>query len=166
MLAQQKRVSTPAVQPSAHTKQNHVLPNLPPNTTHVYTKQHKALGFQPSFAGPFPIIQKLSRSTVKIKVGNKVNGEPIYEVRHLNDLKAADPDSHVSEATRAKRGRPKTTAEPTDETKKLIASIDFSKPPPSLKAWSASQEDLENINAKINQRGQSVGVVTNNRFEK
>ena len=127
LIAQQKRNSLPAVQPSAHTPKETPLAHLPPEITHVYTKQHKALGLQPSFAGPFPLVERLSRSTIEIKVGHKINGEPIFEVRHLNDLKLANPESHIADATRAKRGRPKKqTPAISEEVEQTVAAIDFS----------------------------------------
>ena len=141
------------------------------NATHVYTKQHKALGFQPGFAGPFPIEQWISRSTVKIKVGTKANGEPTYEVRHLNDLKFAHEDSHTAEASRKRKGRPsKSVPDPTVEVPhqpvetpsnpslaETIATIDFTKPPPPLTIWSASPQDIKNINNSINANRQGAG---------
>ena len=150
LLIQQKRSAMPAVQPSAHNNTNKTLLNLSPETTHVYTKQHKALGLQPSFAGPFPLVEKLSRSTVKIKVGHKVNGEPIFEVRHLNDLKEASPDSHVSNASRAKKGRP-TKKPDTTALASFLASIDFTKPPPTMstKPWVATKQDIADLNNSI-----------------
>ena len=133
---QQKRVSLPAIQPSAHGKKEETSAGIAENVTHVYTKQHKALGLQPSFAGPFPIDQRLSRSTFKLKVGFKVSGEPIYEIRHLNDLKAAEPDSHVAEAVRAKKGRPKSSPDSSEKKKP--------------NSWSASAEELNQLNEQIN----------------
>ena len=83
LLNQKTRVSMPAIQPSAHKKQEKALGGIPDGVTHVYTKQHKALGLQPSFAGPFPVEERLSRSTFKLKVGYKVSGEPIIGVREF-----------------------------------------------------------------------------------
>ena len=124
---QRKRNSLPAIQTSAHTKPDLPLPGLPDNIKRVYTRQHKALGLQPVFAGPFDIVERLSKSTVKLLVGNKVNGEPIYETRHLNDLKIQEPDSLLQPIERPKRGRPKKTSMPNAN---VIAAINFSVPPP------------------------------------
>ena len=57
--------------PKPTTKQPHqeIVPEPPLTVTHVYTKQHKTTGLQPSYCGPFPVIERLSRSTVKIRVG-------------------------------------------------------------------------------------------------
>ena len=155
---QQKRVSLPAIQPSAHNTPKQ-FPDVPKDCTHVYTKQHKALGLQASFAGPFPIVEWVSKSTVKIKVGQRANGDPTFEIRHLNDLKFAHPNSHTSDATRVNRGRPKKNVESTStwtdpeiansDNEPLIAAIDFSRPPPNLKPWSATQEEIKNLNAAI-----------------
>ena len=155
LLNQQKRVSMPAVQPSSHKPPERPLPGLPEGITHVYTKQHKAIGLQPPYAGPFPLVERLSNSTIKIKVGHRVNGDPIYEVRHLNDIKLSHPDSNVTNATRPKRGRPSAMSDPSPtpdaSTVALISQINFSTPPPSAEPrhWSASVQELEAINQSI-----------------
>ena len=121
--------------------------DIPENTSHVYTKQHKSTGLQPSFAGPFPIEERLSKSTIKIRVGYKVSGDPIYEVRHLNDIKLVSPGSNVEEASRPKKGRPRKQPDLPE-----VSQIDFTQPPPNLKPWSASQIDLQQLNHSINQK--------------
>ena len=123
--------------------------SIPDNTTHVYTRQHKTTGLQPNFAGPFPLVERLSRSTTKIKVGHRVSGEPIYEIRHLNDVKLVNPEPEVEDAVRAKRGRQKLPDPPAADALLSVASIDFSKPPPPLQAWVASKTQLDDINSSI-----------------
>ena len=108
---QRKRNSTAPIQPSNHSGQQKQLKALPPNITSVYTRQHKALGLQPSYSGPFELEERLSNSTIKIRVGQKNNGEPIYEVRHLNDIKLPHPESMIAPASRPRRGR-----KPKDES--------------------------------------------------
>ena len=77
--------------------------------THVYTKEHQTTGLQTAFQGPFPLVEQLSRSTVKIEVGIFKNGEKRYEVRHLNDLKYAHPESLAAPAMRPALGRKPTS---------------------------------------------------------
>ena len=43
------------------------------------------------------------------------NGEKRYEIRHLNDLRLAHPDSLTAPASRPKLGRPKTTVQVDDQ---------------------------------------------------
>ena len=107
-LLQKVRRSTdnPAIQTSSHNRKEETLKAIPPNVTHVYTKQHKATGLQAPFEGPFRIVSRPSRSTVIIEVGQYVSGEKRYETRHFNDLKLAHPDSMAAPARRPKLGRP------------------------------------------------------------
>ena len=79
-------------------------------------------------------------------MGNKVNGEPIYEVRHINDVKIVVPDSLLEPVARPKKGRPKSRPQDVLEE---IASIDFSKPPPNVIPWSASKADIAQLNLAI-----------------
>ena len=140
LLTQRKRNNRSAIQTSNHATPEKPLPSIPPNITHVYTRQHKATGLQSPFSGPFFIEERLSNSTFKIRVGYNVKGDPLYEVRHLNDLKLAHPGSNTAEASRPKRGRPRLVTTPSHpETNAVdlnnnIASINFSVPPPG---WSA-----------------------------
>ena len=111
-LLEQVRANTnkPAVQTSNHSRPPAILPTIPENVTHVYTKQHKAQGLQPSWEGPFPIVSRPSRSTVQIDVGSYKGGERRHEIRHFNDLKLAHPDSLAAPAERPKLGRPSSKA--------------------------------------------------------
>ena len=116
-----------AVQPSSHNKPEPALPGLPLNITHVYTRQHKAVGLQSPYEGPFLIVDRPSRSTVKLEVGQFKSGEKRYEIRHLNDIKAAHPKSLAAPAQRPVLGRPSNktsarleghrTTEPQSDTK-------------------------------------------------
>ena len=105
-----------AVQTSNHGAPEKVLPAIPNNVTHVYTRQHKTTGLQCPFEGPFEIVDRPSRSTVKIRVGQYKDGQGRFEVRHLNDLKLAHPDSMASPASRPALGRPAATSASTDSS--------------------------------------------------
>ena len=95
----QSKSSTPAVQTSTH------LPppsspdaELPPGTTHVMARQHKTLGLDPSYQGPFRLLEQVSRSQVKIQIGHNRDGSIRTELRRLQDIKPAD----VAEGIRSK----------------------------------------------------------------
>ena len=62
------------------------VPEPPPTVTHVYTRQHNTTGLQAPYQGPFPVISRPSRSTVKIRVGYSKHNVPRYEIRHWRDL--------------------------------------------------------------------------------
>ena len=104
----------PAKQTSNHSPPEKPLTGIPPEVTHVYTRQHKTVGLQSPYEGPFRIAERLSRSTVKIEVGILKSGEKRYEVRHLNDLKICHPDSLAAPVQRPALGRPSNqVASPT-----------------------------------------------------
>ena len=97
----------------------------------MYTRQHKKTGLQSPYEGPFKIHERLTRSTFKIEVGNYQSGEPRFEVRHINDLKLAHPDSMAAEAKRPKLGRPTVqpgSSVPADATSQSNSSRSVSKP--------------------------------------
>ena len=100
------RTLLPAKQPSRHNRPEVPLAGLPEGVTQVFTKQHQTTGLQAPYEGPFEIHSQPSRSTVKLKVGKFKSGEDIFEIRHLNDLKFAHPESLAAPAQRPKRGRP------------------------------------------------------------
>ena len=111
----QKKSALPAVQTSSHQPPPS-LPDaeLPPGTTHVFTKNHKTLGLDSSWSGPFPILEHISRSQIKIKVGLTKDGQVRSEIRRLHDVKPAFIADDVVPAERPRRGRkPQTPADPT-----------------------------------------------------
>ena len=75
-----KKTIRPICQPSRHNPPERPLSGIPAGVTHVYTKEHQTTGLQTAFQGPFPLVEQLSRSTVKIEVGIFKNGEKRYEV--------------------------------------------------------------------------------------
>ena len=78
-------VKTKTNKPAVQTKIN--VPNPPvaepaKDMTHVYTRQHKRYGLDPGFKGPFPIVDRNSRSSVKIEVGRYADNSIRTEDRH------------------------------------------------------------------------------------
>ena len=109
--------NTEACQPSRHNKPEAPLKEIPPNITHVYTRQHQTTGLQTPFEGPFRIEERVSRSVIKIEVGTYKDGRKRYELRHLNDIKLAHPESLAAPASRPALGRPSVlgrASSPTD----------------------------------------------------
>ena len=95
--------------PNHHRKVETESP--PESITHVYTKQHNTTGLQAPFFGPFPIVSRPTRSTVKIRVGYHKDNSPRYEVRHWRDLKVGFRRPEAPEGQRPQLGRP--PAKPT-----------------------------------------------------
>ena len=124
-----KNTSNDAKQTSRHNKEEKLLNNLPPEVTHVYTRQHQTKGLQTPFEGPFRIESRLSRSTVRLEVGTYKDGSKRYEVRHINDLKLAHPSSMAAPASRPALGRPPTSpASSTPTTSESTSSNQHPRP--------------------------------------
>ena len=99
------------VQTSNHSRTETILEGLPDNVTHVFTRQHQTTGLQAPYEGPFPIESRVSKSVIKIIVGQYRNGENRYEYRHINDVKSAHPDSMAAPASRPALGRPSSSTD-------------------------------------------------------
>ena len=99
-----------AKQPSHHSKPEPPLPDIPEGATHAYTKQHQTTGLQCPYEGPFRIDSRVSRSVLKLEVGQFKDGQKRFEYRHLNDIKFAHPKSLVAPHQRPKLGRPAGTS--------------------------------------------------------
>ena len=80
------RVRNNARRPPAQTSIRRDPPvYYPPTTqtaTHVYLRQHKTTPLSPISKGPYEIIERLGKSTIKIKVGSFKSGAPRTEVHH------------------------------------------------------------------------------------
>ena len=88
--------------PNPTTKPNQtIVPEPPTSITHVYTKQHNTTGLEAPYCGPFPIVERPSRSTVKIKVGLTKSGEPSYELTNHEKLARPQSGTNVSRSRRS-----------------------------------------------------------------
>ena len=126
-----------ACQPSRHNKPEVPLKEIPANITHVYTRQHQTTGLQTPFEGPFRIEERVSRSVIKIEVGSYKDGRKRYELRHLNDIKLAHPESLAAPATRPALGRPSRPSVPVETSNatevKPVVKTSSPEPPPDRK---------------------------------
>ena len=100
--------------------QQTVVPEPPPDITHVYARQHKAQGLEAPYNGPFPVVSRPSRSTVQIQVGLSAKGEPRYETRSWRDLKVASKDPEAKDAERPRKGRPKKKSSSKPDSKEGV----------------------------------------------
>ena len=104
---------------------NNPVEEPPKSVTHVYIKEHGVKGLEAQFRGPFPVISRPSRSTVKVRVGFFANGEERHQIRHWRDLKIAQRRSEdTPEASRPKLGRPKNSPSVTSEAANLTEKED------------------------------------------
>ena len=110
----QVKSSVPAVQTSLHQPEpSRPDAVLPPGTTHVIARQHKTTGLDPSWSGPFPVLEKVSRSQILIKVGHYRDGSIRSELRRLHDIKPAHLEPGSAAAERPSRGCSPKSPTPT-----------------------------------------------------
>ena len=120
------KVSQAEPKQTTQLHQEHV-PEPPEDITHVYTRQHNTTGLDAPYAGPFPVISRPTRSTVKIRVGYYKDGSERYELRHWRDLKLSPSFADVKdkEAHRPQLGRkPKNTPESSAPSRSEPATTD------------------------------------------
>ena len=158
----------------------------PPSTvTHVYVREHGTKGLDSQFRGPFAVVDRPSRSTVKIRVGFYVNGEPRHQIRHWRDLKVAHMRSgDTTEASRAKLGRPKKSSpssssasseadsstgpslQPGDaeEVNKLTSSSSFQNQKPATSPLPAEIQNQKPVRSTRNQNPQYIDSLVPNSW--
>ena len=99
-------VQAPPKQTSS--KSNNPVEEPPKLVKRVYVKEHGTKGLDAQYRGPFPVISRPTRTTVKVRIGFYANGEERYQVQHWRDLKVEKKRSEDTiEAARPKLGRPK-----------------------------------------------------------
>ena len=105
------RLKANAARPPAPTQLHKTVPTyFPPaaqKATHVYTKNHKGHPLSPVSAGPFPIVEHLGKSCLRIRTGTFANGQPREEVHHWNNCTPTTLPESTQPATRATLGRPR-----------------------------------------------------------
>ena len=115
----------PAVQTSGHREPPVHEPTNLDKVTHVRLKRHKLGPLQHSYEGPFPILERVGKSCIKVQVGLFADGTPRVETHHWENAKPAVLADDQQPATKKKLGRkPKSvnnepitdTSEPTNIT--------------------------------------------------
>ena len=77
------------------------------NATHVYVKKGHPTPLGPIKAGPFPIAERLDKSTLRLLVGHRPNGEPRFERHHWENCQPAALAPGAQAASRPALGRPR-----------------------------------------------------------
>ena len=80
------------------------------SATHVYVKVEDPKGLCPKFEGPYSIVSRPSRSTVQVRIGSFVNGEPRLQTYSWQSCKIAHLRSDAQEGSRPKLGRRPNTS--------------------------------------------------------
>ena len=105
----QEKVTKPPVQTALHKHTNIYMPPATATCTHVWTKKEKRKPLDPVFDGPYRILERLGDTSLKIKVGEYVNGEPRTEIRHWRSCQPV-PFEPQEDGQRPKLGRPKASS--------------------------------------------------------
>ena len=98
------------VQTSHHTETKTNFPPKAENAELVYVKKQKRTPLDPKNEGPYPVLEKVGKSCLKVQVGTYNNGNPRSELMHWSNCQPANmaPDTNI--AQRAPLGRrPKQT---------------------------------------------------------
>ena len=86
--------------PPAQTVLHREIPDYMPHSTmiakRVYTKKAKKSPLSPIWEGPYPIIERIGKSCLKIKTAEYKNGEPRTEIRHWSTCYPAHPEDTQS----------------------------------------------------------------------
>ena len=98
-------VHRPPAHPALHRKPPVYMPDATQSCTHVYTKRAKVTPLSPRWDGPYEIIERMGNTSLKLKVGEYVNGTPRLETRHWNTCFPYTPGADCEEATRPSLGR-------------------------------------------------------------
>ena len=91
--------------PTSHHRELPVhLPQAAMDCTHVWVKIGKPKPLGPLWEGPYPIIERIGKSVLKVRVGNWASGQPRHELQHWNNC-FPSPAGVDHFAEKAKRGR-------------------------------------------------------------
>ena len=151
---------------------NHEALSLGRSYPDTYTKQHQTTRLQSSYEGPFKIVDRPSKSTVKLVVGHYKSGAERFEIRHANDLKFAHPESMAAPAERPALGRPATVrkdvrihtdAPSTDllPPPQLINQSDPEPPPPAQPVVDDAGKQTKQNNPNSNVGGRPTRTTRN-----
>ena len=107
----------PAIQTSNHRDPPVHEPTNLEQVTHVRLKRHKLGPLQHSYEGPFPILERVGKSCIKVQVGLYADGTPRVETHHWENTKPAVLEDDQQPATKKKLGRkPKSVTNSPSET--------------------------------------------------
>ena len=106
-----KRLQTAAAKQPVQTIHNSTptvyMPSTMEKASHVYIRCQKPTPLGHNYEGPFPIVERVGTSCVKVKVGSYANGSPRIETQHLSHCKPAHFIDQPFEAERKALGRKK-----------------------------------------------------------
>ena len=109
-----------AAQPATQTSSHGIPPvNVPTNldqVSHVRIKRHKLNPLQHAYEGPFPIIERVGKACIRVRVGSYADGRPRTELHHWENAKPAVLSPSTVVAERGPLGRKPNVPSTTTET--------------------------------------------------
>ena len=96
-------------QTAIHSPPKTYFPEAAQKTNFVYMKNQKTSPLSPRNDGPYPIVERVGKSCVRLEVGEYSDGTPRLELHHWANLTPADvrPDGDI--AVKPTLGRPKSS---------------------------------------------------------
>ena len=125
------------------------MPAMVKTATHVYVKEDKSktTPLAPRWSGPYPILDRPSNSTLKIKIGTYASGQTRTQIVHWNNCRVAFMRDGQKEASRPKLGRP-----PQVPPNFVLP------PPPPQDTTSDTMSDLDSESSSITSEEPSVDM--------
>ena len=80
-------------------------PSTTETATHIYLRRPKTTPLSPTSKGPYPILERLGKSVIKIKTGTYNNGNIRVELHHWKNCHPMVLPSDTTSATRVPLGR-------------------------------------------------------------
>ena len=102
-----KKTFRPPIQTAHHDRPYVNLPTEMDTATHVYVKVGKHTPLGANFDGPYPILERIGQSCLKVRQGYYVNGTPREEIVHWKNCKVGHFTDEPPPAARPTLGRPK-----------------------------------------------------------
>ena len=105
IMAKAKETLTKAPAQTRPPPDSSYFPPAAQSATHVFVRRAKKTPLGPVSDGPFPILQRMGKSCLQIKVGDFKSGAPRTEVVHWKNCYPAPTSDTTIIATRPKLGR-------------------------------------------------------------
>ena len=109
----------PPIQTSSHRQPPVYMPDIVNKATHVRIKRAKPGVLGHSWDGPFPIIERVGETCLKLRVGYTINNTPRYELHHWENCRPCH-DINPTTVEKPRRGRPSKKETSTDQVDKPI----------------------------------------------
>ena len=117
--------------------------------THVYVKVDEPQGLSARFEGPYPVVSRPSRTTVQVRIGSFVSGEPRLQTYNWAQCKVAHMREGAPDGQRPRLGRKPASKNENPPDMNSNSVPDPSSPPTSKQLTCPSQNVNKKSPAKI-----------------